>query len=177
MPKTTTCFDVIFKGSKARDCFSWAVLIPGSGVAGHQTYRSGRSHSLRSQKRAHGCFLSFRLCCSLIANRATHRLHSLAEPKVHSQPSFVLALRAASCVMDILLSQIRAHWHATQKSCTVRFDHCVFSNRAKMRHSRLHSLCSFRLDGERRHMIAMEILQSCPANTQPRRFYLSFNVD
>ena len=69
MPKTTTCFDVIFKGSKARDCFSCAALIPCSHVAWNQHRQERQDHSLCfSQKSLMAATMSCRLYCSLISS-------------------------------------------------------------------------------------------------------------
>src|SRR5947207_3103558 len=53
-PKTTTCFDVNFKGSKARDCFVYAPCIPCWRLE-CMTPRHGLSHLLLSHKKSHGC--------------------------------------------------------------------------------------------------------------------------
>src|ERR1700733_9926837 len=111
MPKTTTCFDPIFKGSKARDCFSCTVLIPGSLVAGNQTYRIGLSHFLQLHKK-----VSWLLPCpvgfAVRSFQAHHpaRFHSLTEPKVHSQPLYVLAREATGCVTDFCWHKARPYF-------------------------------------------------------------------
>ena len=120
MPKTTTCFDPIFKGSKARDCFSCTVLIPGSLVAGNQTYRIGLSHFLQLHKK-----VSWLLPCpvgfAVRSFQAHHpaRFHSLTEPKVHSQPLYVLAREATGCVTDFCCHKPRLI------SCHVKILHCA----------------------------------------------------
>ena len=109
MPKTTTCFDVMFNGSKARGCFSCTVLIPGSCVSGNQTFRNGRITVFASHKKVSWlllCPVGFTALSLQTKLRPSLHSHSLAEPTVHSQPLYVLARYATGCVTDFC-------WHTS----------------------------------------------------------------
>ncbi len=103
MPKTTTCFDVISNGSKARGCFSCTVLIPGSFVSGNQTFRNGRITVFASLKKVSWlllCPVGFTASSFQTELRSLLSSHSFPEPTVHSQPLYVLARYATGCVTD-----------------------------------------------------------------------------
>lgn len=88
-----------FNGSKARDCFSCTVLIPDCIWESNLQERFGTFFA--SHKK-----VSWLLQCPLVLTahslqtQLSQRLYSLTEPKVHSQPLYVLARETTGCVTD-----------------------------------------------------------------------------
>ena len=88
-----------FKGSKARDCFSCTVLIPD--FIWESNLQERYVTFFASHKK-----VSWLLLCPLgftapsLQTQLSQSLYSLTEPKVHSQPLYVLAREATGCVTD-----------------------------------------------------------------------------
>lgn len=124
MPKTTTCFDVMFNGSKAIDCFSCAVLIPCSHVAWNQHRQEWQDHNLCvSQKSLMAAPMSCRLYCSVISNKASFLAPFSFVPRAYGPFAALVCARPRSHRLrfGFLLAHALADWHPTQKPCTVQF--------------------------------------------------------
>jgi hypothetical protein len=122
MPKTTTCFDVIFNGSKARGCFSCTVLIPD--CISESNLQERQDHSLCfSQKSLMAAPMSCRLYCSLISNKASYLAPFSFVHRTYSPFAALVCARPLCHRLryGFLLAHTLADCHATQKSCTVQF--------------------------------------------------------
>ena len=122
MPTTTTCFDFTFQWSKARDCFSCMRLIPGSLVAGNQRLQERHGTFFASHKKSSWLLLcSLGFCARSCRTHRQARSHSLAQPKAHSQPIYVLAMLAAGLRFKVLLSHatLIAMPHKTSALCNL----------------------------------------------------------
>ncbi len=95
-------------------------IVSRSLVAGHQhPQERHRTFFAASQKSLMAAAMSFRLYCSLISNIASLSFHSFTEPKVHSQPSYLLARYATGCVTDFCCRK------PALISCHAKILHCA----------------------------------------------------
>lgn len=166
---------LIFCGSIARGCFSYwhsYPLLAGKPCQHDQYVIVFAAHTK----------VSWLLSCPLgytvlsFQTQLSQRSYSFTLPKVHSQPSFVLAREATACITDFCWRKPPLICMPLKNPALCPLSAIAPTGRPSRWHSQLHSLQLIALSGEPHSTVRNELLQPVSALHSRRRFYLSWCI-